>query len=98
MTKKYLIADEVVFREIDGEILLVPICSSLEEVDSIYSVGGSGTWILRQLDHPCSEEELVDQLRMRYRVDAERAREDVHAFLADLEENGLVRSVAEEGS
>jgi hypothetical protein len=85
----------IVYREIAGEAILVPIRRHLADLDSVYALDevGSRTWELleggRSLENVCSE--LVAEYDVAWDVLAA----DVVEFVQQLETFGAVRRLAE---
>lgn len=79
---------DIVSTDMDGERVMM----SLEQ-GAYFGLGGVGGTIWDFLGEPRSLTEIEAQVMAEYDVDAETCRADVAAFLADLERNGLVRTV-----
>jgi hypothetical protein len=56
------------------------------------STNAAGGVLWRALADGASREELVRRLVAEFEIDAERAEQDVDAYLAELEENGLLEA------
>lgn len=87
-TTRYQRVSDIVSTDMDGERVMM----SLDQ-GAYFGLGGIGGTIWDMLDQPRSIAELEAQVMTQYAVDAETCRTDVAAFLADLERNGLVRTV-----
>ena len=85
---RYQRVTEIVSTEMDGERVMM----SLEQ-GAYFGLGGIGGTIWDVLAEPRSVAEIEAQIMAEYDVDAETCHADVAAFLADLERNGLVRTV-----
>lgn len=55
-----------------------------------------GTQIFTLLEEPRTHEQLVTSLAPKYDVEEDRLSDDIAQFLAQLEENGLIRSIPAE--
>lgn len=76
---------DVSWREVDGEIL------ALDPDFAMYvSTNATGTLVWKALVEGASGEELAQLVADEYGIDVDRARNDVDAFLADLDANGFV--------
>jgi hypothetical protein len=81
---------EVVFeRLVDDEIVLLHA-----ETGKFVSLNSTGAELWARLESPTSVEGLVRHLVATRRVEADRAEADVHSFLTDLLERGLIRAEA----
>ena len=72
----HLAGDEVVILDLDGHVYL--------------KLNGTGRVLWERLSEGASEDDLVGALLDTYDVDAQRARSDVAAFVADLRQRQLV--------
>ena len=73
------------FQELEGQVVVVvPARREMHEFDEV------GTFLWRELEGSRSVAELVEALRGEFDVEPERAEKDVRAFVARLEEKGLV--------
>jgi hypothetical protein len=76
---------DVSWREVDGEIL------ALDPDFTMYvSTNETGTLIWKALVAGASSEEIAHRLADEFGIDADRARTDVDAFVADLDANGFL--------
>ena len=79
--------DDLDWREIDDEIVV------LDTRDAVYlSVQGSGALVWRLLAESTTKDSLIEALVEKYGVDSTRATADVDAFLATLNDRGLLAS------
>jgi DNA-binding GntR family transcriptional regulator len=79
--------DDLDWREIDDEIVV------LDTRDAVYlSVQGSGALVWRLLAESATKDSLIEALVEKYGVDSTRATADVDAFLATLNDRGLLAS------
>lgn len=73
-------------RTVGGSVMLLDLVTN-----RYHSVGGSGVVLVERLqDGVSSTDELVEEMVSRFEVSRERAAEDVEAFLARLDDNGLL--------
>jgi hypothetical protein len=79
----------VIHQEFDGEVVVIDLASG-----NYFSLPDSAGVLWRQMvQGPCTAQSLIATLVGKYDVEQARAAEDVLAFLADLERDGLaVRS------
>ena len=87
-TPRYQRVSDIVSTDMDGERVMMSLDQGV-----YFGLGGIGGTIWDMLDQPRSIAELEAQVMPQYAVDAETCRTHVAAFLADLERNGLVRTV-----
>src|ERR1700690_1289805 len=77
----FLRSTEVVSREIGGEMMVVPICRGVGDLDSIFTFNAVGALLWSELAETRTEEELVGCVVRKFAVDEETAQEDVRCFL-----------------
>ena len=82
-----------VSREIAGETIVVPICAGVGDMEAVYTFNELGGQLWRLLEQSRAPEDLIDWVLQNFDVDAEQATSDVHGFLGDLREIGLVQPV-----
>lgn len=83
---RYRLRDEgLSWRRIEDELVAVDVATS-----NYLSANDSGTVLWEALTGGATRDELATLLAGRFDLDAERAREDVDAFLAQLEAQGLL--------
>jgi Coenzyme PQQ synthesis protein D (PqqD) len=78
--------DRIHWREIDTEVVAVDVDSS-----TYLSTNGSGALLWLELAQGTTRNALIERLAQAYLIDADRAREDVDSFLADLRGQGLLK-------
>lgn len=76
----------VTSREIDGSVMVLDLASN-----TYHALGGAGVLLYRLLkEHDLSEDELVQGVLETYAVGEDQARKDVHGFLTELTNAGLL--------
>ena len=80
-----------VAREIAGETILVPVCERVADLNAIYTLNDVGSRIWQLVESPTAVDRVAQCISQEYEVSAERAAEDVAAFLGELEALGFVR-------
>lgn len=83
-------SQSALWTELDGQFMLMNI-----EDGSYYEIAGIGGVIWHMLETPRSEAEIVDAVLATYRVERERCRLDVRAFLEKLVAAHVVMEQAE---
>ena len=85
MTELRLRADDLHWREIDGEVI------AIEARGSTYvAANDAGTLLWRALAAGTTPEALADELVRVYGIDRRRAADDIEHFLAQLTDQGLL--------
>lgn len=84
-------SEDVVAREIEGEIILVPLVSGMGDMeDELYSLNQTGRAIWRKLDGLKPLAEVVTELVSEYEADPAIVRRDVAGLLAELLKRKMV--------
>lgn len=89
--KKYRANSHFISREIAGEFILVPIGPMALKIHGMIALSESGQLLWGKLQNDCTEQELLEALMKEYEVDQDTAREDVRAFLNEMELLGILK-------
>jgi hypothetical protein len=87
----YRKSPRVVERTIRGERVLVPLASSSETLDSLYTLNETAGLIWDLAGAGKSEPQITEALSAQYDVSTSTARADVAAVLSDLIEAGVLQ-------
>lgn len=82
--------DQVVFREIAGELLLVPIRGDIADMQRIFALNRVAAHIWEQLDGNRTFDQLREGIVSRFDVGTEEAGRDLRHFIEALFEAGLL--------
>ncbi|MFH2009861.1 MAG: PqqD family protein [bacterium] len=91
LSRKLVQSKDIVFREVAGETLLVPIRSTAGAVDYVYNLNEVGTYIWGLLDGSRPVREIVDEVVKEFEVSAEQAEADLLKLVEQLVEVEAVR-------
>jgi hypothetical protein len=89
--------DDVILREIAGEVFLVPIRGRLADLQELFVLNPVGEWIWERLDGSRPTTALADDMARAFKVERDEAAADLEAFVAELDEAGLLRPATVEG-
>jgi hypothetical protein len=85
-------SDEVVAREIEGQVIIVPLAAGIADTEEeLFTLNESGQAIWRQLDGRRTLQEVAAALANDYGAPAADIERDVLGFAAELTERGLLR-------
>jgi Coenzyme PQQ synthesis protein D (PqqD) len=85
MNAAYAPSSEVVVREIEGELIIVPLAAGIGDMeDELYTLNETGRVIWSRLDGSRTIEALVEELVDEYEAPSERIREDVIGLVQEL--------------
>ena len=82
--------EDVVLREIAGEVFLVPIRGQLADLQELFVLNPVGEWIWQHLDGASTLDELAEGVRARFAVSPDEARTDLRDFVGELAEACLL--------
>jgi hypothetical protein len=86
-------SENIVFRKIENEYILVPIRSNAADLDYIYTLNEVGARIWELIDGTRTVGDVRDIVCSEYDVTPETAAEDLDALLAELAALSTVASV-----
>ena len=75
------IKDGFVLREVAGQNMVIATGEASKNFHGMIKLNSTGKDIWQGLQEGLSEEEIIERLREKYQVDAERAGQDVKEFL-----------------
>ena len=81
----YAPSEDVVSREIEGELLIVPLVSGMGDMeDELYSLNETGRDIWDRLDGKTSLRDLINQLSDEYDASFQEIEADVFGLMKEL--------------
>lgn len=83
----------IVSRIIDNDTILVPIARQVEEVECIYTLNESGTYIWNKLDGKTTLEQIATELTKEYSIPNDKAEKDIKSLINDLEKADCIKAV-----
>jgi hypothetical protein len=83
--------DDITWREIDGDLVILDLRSS-----TYLTANASGTVLMRQLTEERTLPQLIQALVEAFGIPEGRAQQDVQTFVDELGENGLLERTAAE--
>jgi hypothetical protein len=92
--RRYAAGDDVVAREIEGEMILVPLTGGIGSAEGhLYSLNETGRSIWRRLDGSASLSEVVRALAEEYDAPAADIQIDVEGLMRELLSRGMVKEI-----
>ena len=91
---RFIRNQDVVSRQIDGELIIVPVRRGVGDMNSLYTLNpvGSVLWEFMVEEHSLSE--MVQRVCDEFDVTAAQAKADIESFLESLLQENLVQAVA----
>lgn len=78
-------SNDVVSREIDGALIIVPLTSGVGDMeDDLFSMNESGTEIWNMLDGKKTLQEIVEALARQYQAEPGKIEQDVAGIVEEL--------------
>ncbi len=91
---KYRLTENVVSREIEGEIIIVPLTAGIGDAeDDLFSLNETGKAVWGYLDGTHSVQEIIDLLEKKYDSEASGITDDVTGFLNELLSRQIIEAV-----
>jgi len=85
LEKIYIPSEDIVAREIEGELIIVPLVAGIGDMeDELFTLNETGKAIWRRLDGKTSLKQVIDGLRMDYDVDPALLENDVLGLVSEL--------------
>lgn len=84
------IKKELIKREVAGEVLLIPVGTSVYDTNGIFVLTELSAFIWDLLPRVNTIEEIVDEVLSEYEVDRETATKDIEEFLEKLKEHKII--------
>ena len=82
--------ENIVFRKIGDEYILVPIAASVADVESIFNLNETGAAIWDRIDGKKSLKEIVAQIQGEYEAEGQQVEMDVVEFVNEMMEAKLI--------
>jgi methyltransferase-like protein len=77
-------SSSIVTRKTGNEYVLVPVTNNIADMDSVYTLNETGTFIWELIDGKKSVEDLIEAVIKEYDVDSISATTDVFSFINNL--------------
>jgi hypothetical protein len=91
--RRYEKDPSIVYREIAGEAILVPIRRNVADMDSVYTLDEVGADIWDLIDGERTAGDIQDLLLGEYDVDAEVLSKDLAEFIQQLLSIGAIKAL-----
>ncbi|MFH1129807.1 MAG: PqqD family protein, partial [Pseudomonadota bacterium] len=91
--EKWRRREDVAFRIVDGECVVVPVRKSAPDLAKLFLLNRVATHVWTQIEEPRSKVDLEASIVERYEVDTGTARTDLETLLVKLEKLDLVQKL-----
>jgi hypothetical protein len=90
----YAVSEDVVAREIEGEIIIVPLMAGIGDLeDELFTLNETGKAIWEKIDGRRSLAEVITALSAEYRAEPGEIEADVLGLMAELARRRMVVAV-----
>jgi coenzyme PQQ biosynthesis protein PqqD len=94
MDAVYTPSDEIVAREIEGELIIVPLSAGIGDLeDELYSLNETGREIWNRLDGQRNLSIIVQDLAQHYDAPVGEIEQDVLGLVAELVKRRILKAV-----
>jgi hypothetical protein len=93
LEKIYRRNDNFVFRQIEGETVLVPIRDNVGDLDCIYSLNPVGALVWEHLDGSQDLDAIKNRIKAEYDVADDKAETDLVSFINEMRTISAVEAV-----
>ena len=85
---------DVVSRQIEGELIIVPVRHGVGDMNSLYTLNPVGLVLWEFMAQEHSLPEMVTRVCDEFEVSADQAKKDIESFLDSMLEEKLIQPVA----
>ncbi|MFW6123636.1 MAG: pyrroloquinoline quinone biosynthesis peptide chaperone PqqD [Acidobacteriota bacterium] len=87
----YVPSKDIVARNIEGELILVPLSSGLGDLeDELFTLNDTGKAIWKILDGKKSVDDIISELSSQYKAETEEIEQDVTGLLNELLKRNII--------
>ncbi len=91
MNGYYAVSDEVIAREIEGEIVIVPLISGIGDMDDdLYTLNETGKSVWNLLDGKITLKEVITAMYNEYEVSITIIEDEITGLVKDLLDKRLI--------
>lgn len=83
-------SENVVFRKIQDEYILVPIVASAADVESIFNLNETGAAVWERIDGIKKLSDIIGDIKSEYESEGKEIEDDVMAFVNEMTEAKLI--------
>ena len=97
LNTKYRITDDVVAREIEGELIIVPLTSGIGDLeDELFTLNETGRLIWEKLDGTQTLQQVAESLNQNFNDSSSSVEDDVIGFVEELMRMKMVITAPDE--
>ena len=84
LKSRYKKSPSIISREIKEDIVLVPLCQDVADLESIYILTPMAGWIWKRIDGRNTLSQILDAVTLEFQTSKEKAGKDLSNFIAKL--------------
>ena len=85
-------SENVVFRKIEDEYILVPMVASAADVESIYNLNETGAAVWERVDGKKSIKDIIEEIKAEYEDEGNQIENNVISFVREMTEAKLIEA------
>ena len=85
-------SENVVFRKIGDEYVLVPLYASVADVESIFNLNETGAAVWEKIDGRKNLHDIISEMQMEYEAETHLIEKDVTAFVNEMVTADLLKT------
>lgn len=85
--------EDIVFRKIEEEYVLVPMAGSSEDIECIFNLNETGSVIWEKIDGKKSLQDILDEVCSEYQGDQNIIKSEAIEFISELKKARLIEVV-----
>lgn len=94
ITAVYKTSDNLISREIEGDLVIVPLDSGMGDINSeLYSLNQTGMLVWQKLDGMTPLNKIIDSTALDFNVPTDKIRQDIIDLITDLLGKNLIKKV-----
>lgn len=87
MDKSYVLSEDIVARDIQGEFIIIPVTSGISDADTgdvLFTLNETGKVIWDKLNGKKSLKTVVEELSLEFEISKEKIKKDVSGLAEEL--------------
>lgn len=89
----YKQSNQLIFRKIDEESILVPVQDNIAKMDSVYALNEVGTFVWEHINGINNINQIAELITTVFNVGINESKQSVFSLIQDLEKNKLILKV-----
>jgi len=83
-------SENVIFRKIEDEYILVPMVATVADVESIFTLSETGAAVWEKIDGAKKLSDIITDVKAEYESDDKQIEGDIMAFVSEMVEAKLI--------